>query len=210
MSIALIEYGAGNLASVRKALRALGAAVSTPRTPDALADAAGIIVPGVGHFGATRSLADAWLPAVRRAVDAGTPLLGICLGMQWLFEGSLEAPDVPGLGIASGRCAPLADTGSGEPVKVPHVGWNSLAISRASWLLDGVDDEAYVYFTHSFAAPITPLAIAVTEHANRFASVVEREHVGGVQFHPEKSGRVGLTILGNFLRRTGLPCSPSG
>ncbi len=209
MSIALIDYGAGNLTSVRKALRTLGAKVTTPSVPEALTGATGIVVPGVGHFGATRALAVEWLPAVRQAVDDGTPMLGICLGMQWLFDGSLEAPDVPGLGVIGGQCTPLDDIGPDGPVKVPHVGWNRLTFSSPSWLLRGVDDGAYVYFTHSYAPPITPACVAVTEHANRFASVVERDHVGGVQFHPEKSGQVGLTILGNFLRRTGAPCSPS-
>ena len=116
---------------------------------------------------------------------------------------------MPGLGIVDGQCAPLDGTGPNGPVKVPHVGWNQLALSSPSWLLRDVDDGAYVYFTHSYAAPITPGCVAVTEHATRFASAVEQDHVGGVQFHPEKSGRVGLTILGNFLRRTGVSCSPS-
>ena len=194
--IALIDYKAGNLTSVRKALAAVGADVFTPETPGELADARGIIVPGVGHFGATRTLDASWTDAILDRVGNGRPLLGICLGMQWLFESSEEAPDCPGLGLFGGRCYRL----SGAPgVKIPHVGWNSLDKARDAAITEGVPDQAQVYFTHSFAAPITAETVTATEHGQRFASVVQRGQVAGVQFHPEKSGEVGLQILRNFL-----------
>ena len=166
--IALIDYGAGNLTSVRKALAAVGADFSTPAAPGDLAAAAAIIIPGVGHFGATRAITDEWREAILAAVSRGTPLLGICLGLQYLFEGSDEAPELNGLGLFKGRCTLLPPR-----VKVPHVGWNSLSTRRRSRLLDGIKDGTQVYFTHSYAAPITRVAAATTEHGARFASVVE-------------------------------------
>jgi imidazole glycerol-phosphate synthase subunit HisH len=198
--IALIGYKAGNLTSVKKALSTLGADVVVPDAPEQLADAAGVIVPGVGHFGATRALDAPWTEAILGRVGEGRPLLGICLGMQWLFEGSDESPELPGLGLLSGRCFKLR----GEAVKVPHVGWNSLAIDRAeASILEGVPSGAQVYFTHSYVAPVTGDAAAVTEHGEPFAAVVQRGYVAGVQFHPEKSGDVGLRILRNFLELAG-------
>ncbi len=193
--IALVDYGAGNLASVIKAFDASGASVRLVTNPDAIGDARAIVIPGVGHFGATASLGGAWHDAVRDAIARELPVLGICLGLQWFFEGSAEAPDVPGLGLMPGRCFRL----SGD-VKVPHVGWNTLEItSRPSRLLAGVSPAASAYFTHSFAAPIGADAVATTRHGVEFASAVERGRTFGVQFHPEKSGTTGLRILANFL-----------
>ena len=123
--IALIDYGAGNLTSVRKALTALTADFTVPASPGACAQASGIIVPGVGHFAATAALEGEWLQAIRSAVTGGVPLLGICLGMQWLFDGSDEAPEVTGLGVIPGRIVRLAANGE-QRLKVPHVGWNAL------------------------------------------------------------------------------------
>jgi imidazole glycerol-phosphate synthase subunit HisH len=192
--IALLDYGAGNLTSVRKALSALDAQVETPTRPDQLDRAAGIIVPGVGHFAATGALDRGWRDAILARVRSGVPLLGICLGMQWLFEGSAEAPDECGLALIKGRCAKLEG-----PVKVPHVGWNSLDPQKPSRLLAGVEAGAQVYFTHSYAAPVTPECAAITTHAASFAAAVECDRVFGVQFHPEKSSGAGLRILRNFL-----------
>ena len=199
--IALIDYGAGNLTSVRKALRHLGAKFRVPDGPADLAGMGGVIVPGVGNFEATAVLAPEWRGAIADTVAGGTPLLGICLGLQWLFEGSEEAPDVDGLAAMSGTCALISGEGyDGFGVfKVPHVGWNSLHVIRDSWLLDGVGEGDQVYFTHSYAAPVTPDCVASTRYGVDFASAVERDHVAGVQFHPEKSGDVGLRILRNFL-----------
>ena len=200
--IALIDYGAGNLTSVKKALAALGAEFSVPETPDDCAGASGLIVPGVGHFSATTALGAPWREAVGRAVGAGTPLLGICVGMQWLYEGSEEAPEVPGLGVLAGTCRLLQGDAS-QRLKIPHVGWNTLDFrwgpSRESRLLAGLEPGSHVYFTHSFAAPVTTDCVASTTHAEGFAAAVERDHVFGVQFHPEKSGEAGLRILRNYL-----------
>ncbi len=199
--IALIDYGAGNLTSVKKALAALEAEVFVPEAPDQMTRATGVIVPGVGHFGATRALDGPWREAILGHVGEGRPLLGICLGMQWLFEGSEEAPDCPGLGLLDGSCYRLRGAADSHPVvKVPHVGWNSLALAREAAVVAGVTPGAQVYFTHSYAAPVTGDTVAATEHGERFASIVQRGQVAGVQFHPEKSGDIGLRILRNFLR----------
>jgi glutamine amidotransferase len=200
MRIALIDYRAGNLTSVKKAFAALGADLFVPVQPDQLSDADAIVVPGVGHFGATETLAGDWIGAIKGGIGAGRPLLGICLGMQWLFEGSAEAPELAGLGLLTGQCYRLPSDAGGVTVKIPHVGWNALDIRRADSIVDGVVPGSQVYFTHSFAAPITDDTVAVTVHGQPFAAVVQRGRVAAVQFHPEKSGEVGLTILRNFLR----------
>lgn len=194
--IALIDYGAGNLTSVRKGFAAVGAELYSPARPADLERATAIVVPGVGHFGATAVLDDGWRQAIERAIASGTPLLGICLGMQWLFDGSDEAPAVRGLGLIPGVCRRLS---APAPLKVPHVGWNSLDALRRSPLLEGVEDDATVYFTHTYAAPVTDAAVATTTHGETFCSAVSIDRVHGVQFHPEKSGGAGLRILGNFV-----------
>lgn len=195
--IALVDYGAGNLTSVRKALTTLGVEFRTPRTAEECRGASALIVPGVGHFSATARL-DAWRETIASEVRRGTPLLGICVGMQWLFDGSDEAPGVPGLGVLPGRIQRLQGDAE-RRLKVPHVGWNALDVTAPSTLLAGLSSGAQVYFTHSFAAPVTAACVASTTHANTFASVVEHENVFGVQFHPEKSSDAGLRILTNFL-----------
>ena len=197
--IALVDYGAGNLTSVRKGFKAAGAELMTPAAPGDLSRATGIVVPGVGNFGATSVLTNGWVQAIREAVNRGLPLFGICLGMQWLFEGSEEAPEVAGLGVIPGRCTRLPQTAG---LKVPHVGWNSLHRPRASRLLDGVAEATQVYFTHSYAAPVTPEAAATCEHGAVFAAAVERDRIFGVQFHPEKSSDAGIRILRNFVAAT--------
>jgi glutamine amidotransferase len=221
--IALIDYGAGNLTSVRKALAHLEAEFVTPAAASDLERAHGIIVPGVGHFEATRAIDELWRDAIRAAVDRGAALFGICLGMQWLFEGSAEAPGLPGLAFFAGCCQKLPDVStqpremhptpsafaeaSADPrsvarrglLKIPHVGWNSLELPQPSRLMNGVEQHAQVYFTHSFAAPPTPAAAATTTYGQTFTAAVERGRVSGVQFHPEKSGDVGLRILRNWL-----------
>ncbi len=213
--IALIDYNAGNLTSVKKALATIGAEVFVPDTPGDLENAAGIIVPGVGHFGATRALGQPWIDAILARVGEGRPLFGICLGMQWLFESSDEAPELAGLGLLAGRCYRLGNPPSNPPsnpqsaihnpqsVKVPHVGWNSLAIQREASIVDWVANDSQVYFTHSYVAPITGDTVATTEHGEAFAAAVQRGHISGVQFHPEKSGDVGLRILRNFVELAG-------
>ena len=200
--IALIDYGAGNLTSVRKALAHLGAPVTTPASPADLEAAAGVIVPGVGNFEVTAALGPDWRAAIRDHIARERPMLGICVGMQWLFDGSTEAPGHPGLELLPGTCSLITDEDDGsEAFKVPHVGWNSLHRTRGSWLLEDVDEGDQVYFTHSYAAPVTESCVGSTRYGVEFAAAVERGALGGVQFHPEKSSDVGLRILGNFLRR---------
>lgn len=216
--IALIDYGAGNLTSVRKALAHLGADVATATVPADLTSVSGIIVPGVGNFEKTHTLGPDWRVAIRNHVTRQRPMLGICVGMQWLFDGSTEAPDHPGLKLLPGLCRRLTSkpdalepkvdetatsTFQNRPIhfKVPHVGWNSLHLTRRSWLLDEVDEGDQVYFTHSYAAPVTKNCVGATTYGIKFAAAVERGEVGGVQFHPEKSSDVGLRILSNFLKR---------
>jgi glutamine amidotransferase len=200
--IALVDYGAGNLTSVRKALAAVGADVWTPSVPGELGRAHGVIVPGVGHFGSTGALTAEWRTAIRTMVNDGVPLLGICVGMQWLFEGSAEAPGVEGLSLLKGTCY-IFTKHVNERLKVPHVGWNSITLPRPTRLMAGVKDGSQVYFTHSFAAPVTDDAAAITEYGVPFSAAVERGHVSGVQFHPEKSGDVGLRILSNWTKLSG-------
>jgi glutamine amidotransferase len=211
--IALIDYRAGNLTSVKKALVAVGADVFVPTVPEQLAAATGVIIPGVGHFAATRALDRTWVDAVRSFLRSGSPLLGICLGMQWLYETSDEAPDLSGLGLLPGTCIRLCggdplDGRAASAVKVPHVGWNTLELSAraaGTWVTAGVPDGSQVYFTHSYAAPVTRDAVATTTHGDTFAAIVECGAVAGVQFHPEKSGAVGLRVLRNFVARATAP-----
>ncbi len=199
MAIALIDYGAGNLTSVRKGFAAVGAELFTPRRPSDVEAAAAIVVPGVGHFGATAAISGDWRQAIAGALAAGKPLLGICLGLQWLFEGSDEAPGVQGLGFLPGTCARLS---APAPLKVPHVGWNGLDVRRGARLLEGVEPGTTMYFTHAYAAPVTPQCVATTTHGDRFCAVLSAGQVHGVQFHPEKSGAAGLRILRNFVSMT--------
>ena len=198
-NIALIDYGAGNLTSVRKALAAIGAHVWTPTVPGELGRAHGIIVPGVGHFDATRGLTDDWRAAIKATVADGTPLLGICVGLQWLFDGSAEAPEVAGLGTFNGTCFTFTFPVNARQ-KVPHVGWNSLSMPRPSKLMAGITPGTQVYFTHSYAAPVIDDTAAICDYGGPFSAAVERGNVAGVQFHPEKSGDAGLHVLSNWWR----------
>ncbi len=197
MRVTVIDYKAGNLTSVLKALRHLGAdPVVTDGDPAPIESAERIVLPGVGHFAATQRLDETGLTAaIRTAIARGVPFLGICVGMQWLYAGSTEAPDQPGLAIFSEPCSRFPE---GQE-KVPHVGWNSLAVRPNSRLLAGVQNGEYVYFTHSYRAPVTEFTAATTQYIEPFAAAVERDNVFGVQFHPEKSGATGLKILRNFL-----------
>jgi glutamine amidotransferase len=192
--IAIVDYGAGNLNSVKKAFDYLGAEVAVTDRPETVAAADKVVLPGVGHFSSLRSLDRAGLrDTLLQAASSGTPFLGICLGMQWLFEGSEECSEVAGAGIFSGRCRQFPSS-----VKSPHVGWNSLAIQEGSRLLRGVAQNSFVYYTHSFHAPVVAETTAASEYGLLFAGVVERGNIFGVQFHSEKSGDVGLAILKNF------------
>jgi len=199
MSLAIVNYGAGNLASVKKAFEALGANPEVSSDPNVIANAQRIVVPGVGHFAATSALETNGLKeAILDAIARGKPLLGICLGMQWLFESSTEAPQVRGLGLLRANCEEFPAS-----VKSPHVGWNELAVLRPSTLLNGIPERAFVYFAHSFRAPLIAQTVASCEYGTVFSAVVEQDRVFGVQFHPEKSGAVGRQLLENFCE---LPC----
>jgi glutamine amidotransferase len=197
MRVTVIDYKAGNLTSVLKALRHLGAEVEGTDSDFAVVEAAErLVLPGVGHFAATARLhATGLTPAIRAATERGVPFLGICVGMQWLYAGSSEAPEQPGLAHFPEQCTRFSESSE----KVPHVGWNSLETRPGSRLLAGVEPGEFVYFTHSYKAPVTADTAAVTQYIEPFAAAVERGNVMGVQFHPEKSGETGLKILRNFL-----------
>ena len=196
MRVTVIDYKAGNLTSVLKALRHLGAEAEVTDKPQPIGSAERIVLPGVGHFAATQRLDACGLtPAIRTAIARGVPFLGICVGMQWLYAGSTEATQQPGLAVFTESCTRFPE---GQK-KVPHVGWNSLNVQDASRLLSGVRTGEYVYFTHSYKAPVTSATAAITEYIEPFAAAVERDNVMGVQFHPEKSDATGLRVLRNFL-----------
>jgi imidazole glycerol-phosphate synthase subunit HisH len=197
MRVTVIDYKAGNLTSVLKALRHLGAETIVTDSDLSLVESAErIVLPGVGHFAATERLDSTGLTgAIRAAVTRGAPFLGICVGMQWLYAGSTEEPNQPGLGQFAASCTRFAESTE----KVPHVGWNSLEIKAGSRLLAGVEPGEFVYFTHSYKGPVTSDTAATSFYIEPFAAAVERDNVMGVQFHPEKSGATGLKILANFL-----------
>ena len=195
MRATVIDYKAGNLTSVVKALRHLGAEVTVTESPADVAAAERIVLPGVGHFSATRRLDETGITgAVSDAIARGIPFLGICVGLQWLFTGSTEAPDCPGLAAFPEFCDRFA-----PGRKIPHVGWNSLDLTTGSALFAGIPSGAFAYFTHSYCAPVTQGTVAVTEYGEPFSAAVESANVFGVQFHPEKSGETGLRVLRNFL-----------
>ena len=192
--IAIVDYGAGNLVSVKKAFDRLGQRSLITSDPAQVLNAAKIVLPGVGHFASTASLIRSGLrDAIAHAIESGVPFLGICVGMQWMFSSSAESPETPGLGLFPGTCERFPAS-----VKSPHVGWNSLQIDSSSRLFRGVPSSSFVYFTHSFRAPVAEATVACCEYGGTFSAAVERDHVFGVQFHPEKSGETGLTLLSNF------------
>ena len=192
--IAVVDYRAGNLTSVKKALDHLGAEVIVTRDPAVVAKADKIILPGVGHFSATTILEQTGLrTAILLRVERGVPFLGVCVGMQWMFDSSEEAPAIPGLGLIPGKCERFP-----ENVKSPHVGWNSLACDNGSRLFRGIPSGSFVYFTHSYRAPVVNATVARSEYGGEFSAAVEQDHLFGVQFHPEKSGAIGLKLLENF------------
>jgi glutamine amidotransferase len=196
--IAVVDYGIGNLGSVTKGFRHVGAEVQLTGDAEALRRASALVLPGDGAFGATmaeierRGLA----PILREAVAAGVPLLGICIGMQVLFEESEEHGIFPGLGLLPGRVRRFDDA-----LPVPHMGWNELHARRPHPLLEGIPDGAHVYFVHSYFCDAPPeVTIASSDYGPDFAAIVGRDHVLGVQFHPEKSQQVGLRMVANFVR----------
>ncbi len=199
--IAVIDYKAGNLTSVVKTLTYLGAETAVTQDPEMVRAASKLVLPGVGHFQATALLEELGITdAVREAVGRGSLFLGVCVGLQWLFEGSTEAPGVAGLGHFVGRCEHFPALYEGTELKSPHVGWNSLDMVREdSRLLRGIRPGGFVYYTHSWRAPVVNATASVTHYGGAFTGVVEQENVMGVQFHPEKSAEVGLQVLKNFV-----------
>lgn len=193
--IAIVDYKAGNLTSVKKAFDHIRAESVITADPEVVAKADKIVLPGVGHFAATCALSSAGLrEAIASAMQREVPYLGICVGMQWMLESSEEAPSVKGLGVWPGACEHFP-----ADVKAPHVGWNQLEISNsASRLFRGIPPRSFVYFTHSYRVPVIAATVAETEYGGRFSAAVEKDHLFGAQFHPEKSGTVGLKLLENF------------
>lgn len=198
-SIAIVDYGMGNLRSVQKGLERVGFAAEVTRDPQRIADAPGVVLPGVGAFGACMDNLRAYglIEPVRDVITCGTPFLGICLGMQLLFETSDEFGPVAGLGIFPGRVVRFPDS---PDLKVPHMGWNQIRKRQDAPHLRGIDDGTFVYFVHSYyVAPNDPALVATsTEYGIEFASAVARENVFATQYHPEKSQAIGLRILENF------------
>lgn len=200
MNVVVVDYGAGNVVSVVKALAHVGAHPVLSADPGVIRRADSLVFPGQGHFGqAMHRLKETGIDrALRAAIDGNTPFLGICLGLQLLFEGSDEAPGVAGLGVFKGRCARFNGA-----VKVPQVGWNEVRVERPDALYGAVVDDSYFYFVHSFhAVPVDSAVVAATAlHGERFCAAVARENIVATQFHPEKSGRVGLDLLAAFSGR---------
>ena len=198
MNVAIIDYGAGNVPSVERALQRLGATPERVNSTEKLAAAKAIILPGVGHYAALiRALDQQGLrECLVDAILRGKPFLGICLGLQALYQSSEEAPHLAGLGILHGKVCALPGT-----IKLPHMGWNQLKIRRESPLLEGLHESDYFYFAHTFAARAADEeTVAACKYGAEFGAVVEVGRMCAVQFHPEKSGVVGAKLLANFLR----------
>ena len=197
--IAIIDYDAGNLKSVEKAFAFLGQETKITRCREEILNADRVVLPGVGSFGDAMERLQQYelVPVIQDVVKQGTPFLGICLGLQLLFESSEETPGVPGLGILPGRILRIPDT---PGLKIPHIGWNSLEIRENAGLFRGIENGAYVYFVHSYYLKAEDEAIvaASTEYGTTIHASVERDNVFACQFHPEKSSDVGLQILKNF------------
>ena len=193
--ISLIDYGAGNMPSVLKAFAHLGLETEVIETPEQVLKARKLVLPGVGNFKSLEKLEHSGVrAAIGQAITRGVPFLGICLGMQWLFETSTEAPEVKGLGIFPGQCARFAET-----PRSLHVGWNRVTFCNgSSRVFQGIPDGSYFYFTHSYWCPVKSSTSATSHFQTKFAAALGKGGVFGVQFHPEKSGEAGLRLLKNF------------
>lgn len=200
--IAIVDYGMGNLRSVQKAFEKVGAPAIITRDPDFIMSASGLVLPGVGAFGLCMDGLRGFslVGPIRRFIESGKPFLGICLGLQLLFEESMEFGPQEGLGILKGRTVRF----SGPGLKVPHMGWNGVNVLKPSPLLEGIENGSYFYFVHSyFVEPVGDVAICTTDYGGGFVSAVQKDNVYATQFHPEKSQQSGLRMLGNFTRLAG-------
>ena len=199
--IAIIDYDAGNIKSVEKALQKLGEETCITRDKEVLLRADKVILPGVGAFGAAMEKIHAYglYEVIHEIVNRGTPFLGICLGLQLLFEESEESPGVKGLGILPGKIVKIPDQNG--TLKIPQIGWNSLQFPNKGKLYEGLEEGCYVYFVHSYylQAEDSSSVVATTEYGVNIHASVEKDNVFACQFHPEKSSAVGLTILNNFI-----------
>jgi glutamine amidotransferase/cyclase len=194
--IGVINYGAGNVGSVLRAIQYLGDPAEAVEDPGLLQTAERLILPGQGHFGAMMEALESkkMIAPLRQQMAGGKPFLGICLGLQALYESSEEAPDRAGFGLLPGHVKRF-----GGVFKIPHLGWSQLEIRRQDGLFEGVPDGSFAYFCHSYYGPVTPETTAATEYGQNFAAALRLGSVYAVQFHPEKSGDVGLKVLENFL-----------
>lgn len=200
LQIAVLDYGIGNLRSAEKALEYIGASVQLTSDPNIVRDADGIILPGVGAFGPCLNALDdhGLVELSHERIEAGVPFMGICVGMQLLYDGSDESPDIKGLGVLPGVVQRLQNAPT-----IPQMQWNTLAPTTTGQphpLLDGIGPDPWVYFVHSYAAPVDDTTIATCTFGDTFAAAVAHDNVLATQFHPEKSGQLGLKILENFVR----------
>ncbi|MFH1403628.1 MAG: imidazole glycerol phosphate synthase subunit HisH [Candidatus Altiarchaeota archaeon] len=197
MSIRVIDYGAGNLWSIRNGFKRIGVSVDMAEDPEALKDASGVILPGVGSFGDAMKRVEEFRPVIMDVVESGIPFMGVCLGIQLIFNSSGESPEARGLGLFNGTCKRFAGV-----LKVPHMGWNSVRILKDTPLLEGVGDDSFFYFVHSYyPEPVDRSIIAgETEYGTTFPAIISKDNIHATQFHPEKSGETGLKILENFAR----------
>lgn len=195
--IGVINYGAGNVGSVLRAVQYLGFPAEAVDDAGLVRSAERLILPGQGHFGAMIDALESkeMIAPLREQIASGKPFLGICLGLQALYESSEEAPDKAGFGLLQGHVKRFEGV-----FKIPHLGWSQLEIRRQDGLFEGVPDGSFAYFCHSYYGPVTEQSIAVTEYGQTFAAAVRVGSVYAVQFHPEKSGDVGLKVLENFLK----------
>jgi imidazole glycerol phosphate synthase glutamine amidotransferase subunit len=192
----IVDYGAGNIRSVQNALDKLNAKYEVTNNPPVVSNASKVILPGVGHFGQMmRALDNLGLrEPLLENIRSGIPFLGICVGLQCLFEESAESPGSRGLGVFSGR----VERFHGH-ARIPHMGWDSLTRARKSRLLEGVPEDAFTYFAHSYYAPVNAATAASCTYINPFSAVLESENIYAVQFHPEKSGAIALYVMANYL-----------
>jgi imidazole glycerol phosphate synthase glutamine amidotransferase subunit len=192
----IVDYGAGNLRSVQNTLEAIGADYETTSDPDAVRRAAKIILPGVGHFGQMmRAMDELHLrePMLEK-INGGAPFLGICIGLQCLFEASEESPGSKGLAIFPGVVKRFVGD-----ARIPHMGWNSLTPCKPTRLLEGLGDAPFTFFAHSYYAPVIDATAATCTYINPYSAVLQQDNIHAVQFHPEKSGPVGLRVMKNFV-----------